>query len=221
MPDLIGLLITGAALGLAYSAVPGAVNAEALRRGVAGGFVPAWSIHTGALVGDLLWAVIGLTGAAVLIQIDAVAVAIGLVGAGFLFALARTAVRGAIAGPPADGTTIPPAGNAFAVGVTFSLANPAGIAFWSGLGGGVLASYGGATTGNLAALLTAFMAGSIVWGCAMAAATAWSRRFAGGKLFRAVDALCGLALTYFGVRLLLSSLKKSRRWLAPALRVFA
>jgi chemosensory pili system protein ChpE len=221
MPDLIGILITGAALGFAYSAVPGAVNAEALRRGVAGGFAPAWSIQTGALVGDLLWAVIGLTGAAVLIRIDAVAVAIGMVGAGFLFALARTALRGALAGPPASGATTAPIGNAFAVGVTFSLANPAGIAFWSGLGGGVLTAYGGATTGNLVALLTAFMAGSIVWGCAMAAATAWSRRFAGGRLFQAIDALCGLALTYFGVRLLWSSLKKSQRWLAPALRVFA
>jgi len=220
MPDFVRILITGVVLGLAYSAVPGAVNAEALRRGVAGGFFPAWSIQTGALVGDLLWAVIGLTGAAVLVQIDAVAVAIGLVGAGFLFALARTAVRAAIVGPAHGGESVPPAGNAFAVGVTFSLANPAGIAFWSGLGGGVLASNGDATTSNLVVLLAAFMAGSMVWGAAMAAATAWSRRFAGGSLFRAIDALCGLALSYFGIRLLWTSLKKSQRWLVPALRSF-
>ena len=216
---MLALLVTGLALGLAYAAVPGAVNAEALRRGVAGGFVPAWSIQTGALVGDTLWALIGLTGAALLIQIDAVAIAFGLVGAGFLFALARTALRAAIAGPEA-GAAAAPSGNAFSVGMAFSLANPAGIAFWSGLGGGVLAAHGGASTSNSAALLLAFTLGAFAWGCGMAGALHWSRRFAGGRVFRAVDALCGLALSYFGVRLLWSSLQKSWRWLAPAARAF-
>src|SRR6478735_8560765 len=96
--DLFPLLITGVTLGLAYSAVPGAVNTEALRRGLAGGFRPSWLIQTGALLGDLLWAVIGLTGAAVLIERDAIATLLGLVGAGFLFALARSAFRGALVG---------------------------------------------------------------------------------------------------------------------------
>jgi threonine/homoserine/homoserine lactone efflux protein len=217
---MLALLVTGLALGLAYAAVPGAVNAEALRRGVAGGFVPAWSIQTGALVGDTLWALIGLTGAAVLIRIDAVAIAFGLVGAGFLFALARSALRAAIAGPNDAGATAGPAGNAFSVGMAFSLANPAGIAFWSGLGGGVLAAHGGASAGNIAALLLAFTIGAFAWGCGMAGALHWSRRFAGGRVFRAVDAFCGLALSYFGVRLLWSSARKSWRWLAPAARVF-
>lgn len=217
---MLALLVTGLALGLAYAAVPGAVNTEALRRGVAGGFVPAWSIQTGALVGDTLWALIGLTGATVLIRIDAVAVAIGLVGAGFLFALARTALRAAITGSGAGETAAGPSGNAFAVGVTFSLANPAGIAFWSGLGGGVLAAHGGASTSNIAALLLAFTVGAFAWGCGMAGALHWSRRFAGGRVFQAVDALCGLALAYFGVRLLWTSLRKSWRWLSPAARAF-
>lgn len=219
---MLALLLTGLVLGLAYAAVPGAVNAEALRRGVAGGFVPAWSIQTGALVGDALWAAIGLTGAAVLLQIDAIAIAIGLVGAGFLFALARTALRAAITGPDhnaAGEAGAAPRGNAFAVGVTFSLANPAGIAFWSGLGGGVLAAYGGATTGNLLALLLSFTLGAFAWGCGMAGALHWSRRFANGRVFQTIDALCGLALAYFGVRLLWTSLKKSSRWLSPALRL--
>lgn len=36
-------------LGLAYCAVPGAVNTDALRRGLAGGFRPSWLIlHVGA-----------------------------------------------------------------------------------------------------------------------------------------------------------------------------
>ena len=95
MRELIPLLVTGLTLGLAYSAVPGAVNTEALRRGVAGGFRPAALVQTGALVGDLFWAVIGITGAIVLIQHDAIATLLGLIGAGLLFTLARSALRSA------------------------------------------------------------------------------------------------------------------------------
>ncbi len=54
MADLGSLLVTGLTLGLDYSAVPGAVNTEALRQGLASGFRPAWLIQTGALMGDFL-----------------------------------------------------------------------------------------------------------------------------------------------------------------------
>ena len=73
MNDLLSLAITGLLLGLAYSAVPGAVNTEALRRGLDRGFRPAALVQTGALLGDIGWAVLGLTGAVVLIQRDAIA----------------------------------------------------------------------------------------------------------------------------------------------------
>src|SRR3954469_20368500 len=142
MTDLIPLLVTGLTLGLAYSAVPGAVNTEALRRGLAGGFRPARLIQTGALMGDFLWAVVGLTGAAVLIQRDAISTLLGLVGAGFLFALARSAFRGALAGSTEAQSAGERQKSGLVIGITFSLANPAGLAFWTGLGGGVMASEG-------------------------------------------------------------------------------
>ena len=60
--------------------------------------------------------------------------------AGFLFALARSAFRGAL--DKTDRSLTPVPGNDWKVGIMFSLANPAGIAFWSGVGGGTF----GATT---------------------------------------------------------------------------
>jgi threonine/homoserine/homoserine lactone efflux protein len=220
MTDLVPLLVTGLTLGLAYSAVPGAVNTEALRRGLAGGFRPAWLIQTGALMGDFLWAVVGLTGAAVLIQRDAISTLLGLVGAGFLFALARSAFRGALAGSAESQTVGTRQKSGLTIGITFSLANPAGLAFWTGLGGGVMASSGDLATTDLIWLLAAFMLGSLIWGCGMSALVTWGRRYASGTLFRWIDALCATALTYFGIRLLWSSLKRGGRWIAPALRVF-
>ncbi|HEX5498375.1 MAG TPA: LysE family transporter, partial [Thermomicrobiales bacterium] len=96
MTELSPLLVSAVGLGAAYAAVPGAVNAEALRRGMTGGFRPALLVQVGSLVGDALWAVVGLTGAAALASIDALAVALALIGAGFLFALARSALAAAL-----------------------------------------------------------------------------------------------------------------------------
>lgn len=128
------IALTGVALGFAYAAVPGAVNAECVRRGFSGGFRPAVSVQIGAISGDLLWAVLGLTGAAILQRFDAVMVLLGLLGAGFLFALARSSFLAALRPEPTATDGPGTRGRPLMVGVAFSLANPAGLAFWSGMG---------------------------------------------------------------------------------------
>lgn len=242
----IGFLASATVLGIAYAAVPGAVNTEALRRGVAGGFRPAALIQLGALLGAAAWAAVGLTGAAVLLRFDAVAFALGLVGAGFLLALARSAFLAALGrGGSAPATSPEPepepdprsgsgsglepvpatspapdparTGGAFAVGLVFGLANPAGIAFWAGVGGGALATGGAPTVEAVAAFLLAFLVGAAAFGVSMAAAVGWGRRFVGGRVFRWVDALCGAALAWFGLRLLVDTLRRLARF-APLLR---
>ncbi len=75
-------------LGVAYAALPGVVNTECVRRGIAFGFRPAARIQAGALIGDAAWAGIALTGAALLVQHRAIGLVLGLAGAGFLFHLA-------------------------------------------------------------------------------------------------------------------------------------
>ncbi len=220
MPDAAAFVISAVGLGAAYAAVPGAVNTEALRRGLLRGFHAALLVQTGSLVGDGAWAVVGLTGAAVLVRYDAVAVALGLAGAGFLFALARASLAGAVSGR--EPTEAPArTGGDFAVGLVFGLANPAGIAFWAGIGGGVVATGGdGMAASRVALFLAAFIIGASMWGCGMAATVGWGRRFVGGRLFRWVNALCGLALGYFGLRVLWSTLRRFGRWFPWAARVW-
>lgn len=220
MNDLVSLALTGLLLGLAYSAVPGAVNTEALRRGLDRGFRPAALVQIGALLGDIGWAVLGLTGAVVLIQRDAIATLLGMVGAVLLFTLARSALRSALTRhEPAAASSRQ--GSPFVIGMTFSIANPAGLAFWTGLGGGLLASRGDLSLSETGALLLAFALGAAIWGCSMAALVTWGRRYAGGSLFRWIDGVCAAALSYFGVRMLWSSLRRGQRYLQPVLRIFS
>lgn len=208
-------------LGIAYAAVPGVVNTEAMRRGFARGFRPALLVQVGALTGDAAWAAIALTGTAVLLRHEAVALVLGLAGAAFLFRLARTALIEAVAAAAPRGAAAGRGGD-LTTGVIFSLANPAGLAFWAGLGGGVVATSGDGLAVERAALfLLAFLAGALLWGCGMAALVGWGRRFAGPRIFRVINAVCGLALIWFGLRLLWTTLRRSGRWLPWLARALA
>lgn len=211
MNELAILLASGFGVGLAYAAVPGAVNAEALRRGVRGGFRPAFLVQAGSILGDVFWALLGLTGAVMLYAHDAVAIGLGLIGAGFLFALARSALLDAVANRQPE-STAERRGSSLMVGLIFGLANPAGLAFWAGIGSGmVLTSAQGAALHRLALFLICFAVGALVWGFGMAALVAWSRQFAGARLFRWINVFCAALLAYFGVRVLWSTLTRLNR----------
>lgn len=216
MSELIPLALSGFTIGLAYTVVPGPVNTEATRRGLKGGFRPALTVQLGSLVGDVLWAILGLTGAVVVLQRDSLATVLGLVGAGFLFALARSAFRGA-AGSGEPGT-VAARGNGWRVGIMFSLANPAGIAFWSGVGGGMLGATANPGAIEVAAVLVSFIVGSAACGVLFAALAGLGRRHASSRVMHWIDGLCGVALTWFGVRLLWSTLRRASAWLGPAVR---
>lgn len=216
MSELIPLALSGFTIGVAYTVVPGPVNTEATRRGLKGGFRSALTVQLGSLVGDVLWAILGLTGAVVVVQRDSLATVLSLVGAGFLFALARSAFQGAAGS--GDSGTVAARGNGWRVGIMFSLANPAGIAFWSGVGGGMLGATANPGAIEVATVLTSFIVGSAACGVLFAALAGIGRRHASGRVMRWIDGLCGIALTWFGVRLLWNALRRASGWLAPAIR---
>ena len=217
MAEWLPLLVSGFTIGVAYTVLPGPVNTEATRRGLNHGFGPALSVQLGSLVGDVLWAILGLTGAVVALQRDSLAVALGLIGAGFLFGLARSAFRGAMGkGEP---TPASPNGGGWRVGIMFSLANPAGIAFWSGVGGGMLGAVANPEAVEVAAVLMSFIIGSAACGVFFAGLAGLGHRHAGGAMMRWIDAACGVALTWFGLRLLWTTLRRASAWFNPAVRM--
>jgi threonine/homoserine/homoserine lactone efflux protein len=84
----IPLIATAIGLGMAYAAAPGAVNTEALRRGVRWGARSALLVETGSLIGDSLWAVLAFTGVTLLTRYLALQIALGITGGFFLLRLA-------------------------------------------------------------------------------------------------------------------------------------
>jgi threonine/homoserine/homoserine lactone efflux protein len=204
----IGLLVPALGLGVAYAATPGVVNTECIRRGMARGFGPAFSVQIGALLGDGVWAALALAGVAALAQHESLVATLGLLGAIFLCRLAFTAIREAWRGPTVRPSVRSARGD-FGIGIVFGIANPAGLAFWAGIGGGTLAARGSdAGLAAYAVFVLAFLAGALCWALGLSALVGWGRRFARPRVFRAIDAVCGAVLGVFGVRLLWTTVRK-------------
>jgi chemosensory pili system protein ChpE len=199
---VLALLLPGLLLGFLFNATPGAVFAETLRRGLRGGFRPAFDVQLGSLVGDATWAVLGLTAAGALLAIPAVRVPLALAGSAYLLWLGVCGLRDAFAASGQDASASaadpsPPVQRAGAVraGVLLSLTNPQNIGFWAAVGA-VVPALGGpepAAT-DLAWFFAGFMASSILWCGICAGLVAWMKHALPDLVLRGIHLTCGLFL---------------------------
>ena len=163
--DHLTLFLTALGLGFVFNAAPGAVFVETVRQGVRGGFRPAFAVQLGSLVGDALWAVVGLTGVALLLSLEALRVPIGVAGVLYLLWLARDAWRTANREFAVDGAT-PPAhpGHALRAGVLLSVTNPQNIAYFAAIGTGMAAVVSARPTLiDYAVFFAGLMLASLAW----------------------------------------------------------
>jgi threonine/homoserine/homoserine lactone efflux protein len=198
VPYELAVLLPAAGLGMAYAAAPGAVNTEAIRRGLAYGARSAFLVEAGSLIGDALWAALALSGVALFAQYRVIQVALGVAGGAFLLRLAWGALHEAWVG--AEPGTKARAGGDFATGTVFGLANPVALAFWSGMGSSILTL--GATGMTFVLFVAGFFVGATLWCGGITALIGRGRHFVRPALFRWISALCGLALGFFGLRVL-------------------
>jgi chemosensory pili system protein ChpE len=193
-------------VGLVFNAAPGAVFTESLRRGARGGFRPALAVQVGSLVGDAVWAVLGLTGVGVLFTVPALRVPLTVAGCLLLAWLGVQGIRAAVTVASPDEATAPdPDGRrgALGTGMAMSLANPWNVVYWSGAAGGVSGALGDrAGASALVVFFTGFMLASLVWCFVCAGAIAGLRRALPPVAVRGVELLCGLALLVFAALLL-------------------
>ncbi len=198
---MMNLLITAFFLGIVYSAAPGAVNTEALHRGLKRGFMPSFLVQLGALLGDLVWAVIGLTGVALVFHILAIQIILGIAGVAFLFRMAWISfldARKSLDLTQPDNKEQ----RDFITGIVFSIANPFGIAFWGGIGGGFAVQISGMPLiDKLLILLIGFAIGAFAWCIGISALVTWSRKFIGEKILRGIFTLSSLAMAYFALEM--------------------
>lgn len=205
---MTGLFLSAFALGIAFCAPPGAVTAEALRRGLARGFRPALLLELGSLVGDATWAAIALVGASVLVQSGPVRVLLGVAGAFFLLRLAWGALREARDGRAPIGDLARGSGRGdFTAGAVVSLTNPFTIAFWVSVGGAIAATgVDDPTARHFVVFFTGFMSAAVLWCFFVSGLIGWGRRLLSASFFRWVNLTCAVALAFFGLRLLMETL---------------
>ncbi len=206
-----GLILSSFVLGIAFCAPPGVVTAESVRRGLRGGFWAALNLQLGSLIGDAVWALVALGGAAFLVQNAAARLALGAGGALVLLALAWSAFRDARGGAATSGaarsSAMPQTAGGrgrgdFITGALLSLGNPFAIAFWLGVGGSAVSSrVADPQAVDYVVFFLSFMLGALAWAFFLAGLIARSQRAITPRFFRWVNIVCGLALMYFAINL--------------------
>lgn len=189
-------------LGLVFNAAPGAVFSESLRRGIRGGFRPAFAVQVGSLVGDAVWAVLGLAGVGALFAVPALRVPLTVTGCLLLAWLGAAGLRDALARKVSDPTAEPcdkQDRKAMAVGAGMSLANPWNVVYWSGAAGGVGAVLGSGDTTELGIFFAGFMASSMLWCLVSAGLIVVLRRALPSVAVRLLEACCGVSLLVFAI----------------------
>lgn len=193
--SLLTIFFAALGLGFVFNAVPGAVFAETVRQGVRGGFKPALAVQIGSLVGDALWAVLGLIGIGLLLQVEALRVPVGIAGAAYLGWLAWDSWRAAnqeltIDLQKADAHTRA----ALRSGMALSITNPQNVAYWAALGSALGAV--GVTdpvTADYAVFFGGFMTSSLAWSFFCAAMVDRLFRGIGATWARVTYRACAIA----------------------------
>lgn len=191
---MLAIFLAAMLFGLAFCASPGAVFSETLRRGLTGGFRSALLVQLGSLIGDAVWALIGLTGLVLLLTEDGVRLPLTFACAAYLAWLGVQGLRDAWR-PPAQETDHAPGRNAFGAGALLSLSNPKNVVFWGALGSALAGIVEGTPSSQqMVVFFAGFMVASLLWCFVCAALVDWLRRHTTALWQRISYAGCGLML---------------------------
>lgn len=192
----------GFGLGLFVGAQPGPVSLLCVRSVLRGAFTSGIAIGAGAALIDLLYAGLGLAGAASLLEADALRLAFGLAGALVLaFIGGRTlwaAFRVRLGGESTEEVGSPR--RAFATAVAATASNPLTIATWAAIFTAASAASVGdaATSADGAALMLGGVAlGTLTAFTTLSLLVASVRDRFGPRLLTTVDVVAGTGLLGF------------------------
>ncbi len=200
--------LAGAIMAITFSAPPGPVTMETVRRGLGGGFRPALFVQLGSVVGDLTWCGLALLGLAPLVQVTWIRTSLSLAGVGLLLYLGAAGLRQAAGararGNSAQAVTVPADGHAgaFRSGLAISMANPMAIGYWISVGGALVAAgIAGTTPLQTGTFLGGYLGATLAWCFVMALVVRWGKKLLSPALFRWLSAACSAGLIGFGLAL--------------------
>jgi len=196
-------LLTGFGLGFLVAAQVGPIWLLTARSVLVGRFSTGIVIGLGAATIDTAYGALGLAGAASLLRISGLHLAVGLLGAAVLVALGVLALRSATrAHEQAEPSTdITPAPRAYLMALGVTAANPLTIASWAAVFAAASTARITHATAGAALLLSGIGLGTATWFTALSTAMALLRRYAGRRLQQTVDAISGLGLIAFAIAL--------------------
>jgi len=193
---MMSALAVGFGLGLFVGAQPGPVSLLCVRSVLRGALTTGVAIGAGAAVIDALYAAAGLAGAASLLEIDALRVALGAVGVLVLGLIgARTlwsAFRVRLGGEANEEVATPR--RAFLTSLAATASNPLTIATWAAI-------FAAASTASVAEpaplMLLGVAGGTLTAFSALSALVSLVRNSFGPRLLATVDAVAGAGLLGF------------------------
>lgn len=197
-------MLIAAFMGLVYVAPPGPVNIETARRVARSGAWAGCSLQLGSLLGDALYAILGLLGLDLVLTHLAVAhIVLGLGGIGLLLYLGLSALRDGWCGvrrsqmrPAAwaygqRGQQVVAVGanrKTFQMGLMMSVTSPFGLAYWASVGGTALQRY----HGREAAFVGCFLLAEVLWALVLPVSMGRWRAAIKSQFFEWVLLGCGL-----------------------------
>jgi len=203
----------GIAVGVLYCAPVGPVNLEIVRRGLAVGFLAAFLVALGSVIGDSFWAAVGILGSGLLMENLPLRVIIGFIGVLILLFLSWSAFRESAKNPDYHLSDPPRKRVGFAVGVALSMANPFAVFFWLWLAAsGAMASAGVDSAHHIARrwFFVGLVTGAVLYGMVLSGIVAWSRRFISAKMMRAINVGAAVGLLALAIVMTLRILRLVR-----------
>jgi putative LysE/RhtB family amino acid efflux pump len=200
-------LIVGAGLGCVVAMQVGPMSLFLLRSTLRGGWRTGAAIGLGIACVDGAYAACGAAGAAPLVAIGPVRVALGLAGAAFLGVVGVRTIYSALhirAGGESALDVATPA-RAFRMALAGTASNPLTIASWAAVF--AAASTAGAANGAVGAelLVTGVTLGSLAWMTLLASVVALLRQGLGERTLRVADGIAGISMLGFGGALVYST----------------
>ena len=195
-----GALLTGLGVGALAAANVGPIWLLCVRTSARYGWRPGAAVGLGAASVDLVYAILGALGAAALLQLAALRIGLGLLGAGVLIYLGVSTLRDAfrirLGAETADEVVRPR--HALRTGVVATASNPLTILTWGAVFSGAAVADVAGSAMSAAAFVVGIGLGSLMFHVVLAgtAATVGSRL--GDRALRWTDAISGVGLIGFG-----------------------
>lgn len=187
-------------LGLLFNAAPGVVFTETIKRGINGGFFPALYVQIGSLAGDALWAILGLLGIGILLNIDILKYPLSIIGIIYLIYLAYDSFISSNVKYEKIVVSKSIKNNALKSGVFLSITNPQNIAYWAALG----SSFGALgiaepQTSHYFIFFFGFISSSILWCFVCALAVEKIFKYTNSVIKKYIFRICTIVFLYLAV----------------------